>query len=103
MSLDLDGSLLLAGAGNMGYALLCGWRERGLHPATFIVQDPAPAPHIKHHLDQLGIAIRATASASARAPSVIVVAVKPQVMDEVFPPLAKLAGSNTVVLSVAAG
>jgi pyrroline-5-carboxylate reductase len=34
---------------------------------------------------------------------VIVVAVKPQVIDEVFPPLAKLAGKNTVVLSIAAG
>ena len=31
------------------------------------------------------------------------VAVKPQVMDEVFPPLGRLARKNTVVLSVAAG
>jgi pyrroline-5-carboxylate reductase len=34
---------------------------------------------------------------------VIVVAVKPQVIDEVLPPLGRLARQNTVVLSVAAG
>ncbi len=34
---------------------------------------------------------------------VIVVAVKPQAMDEVFPPLAKIAGPETVVMSIAAG
>ena len=33
----------------------------------------------------------------------VVVAVKPQVMDEVFPPLAQLARQSTIVLSVAAG
>ena len=33
----------------------------------------------------------------------ILVAVKPQEMDKVFPPLAKLAGPRTVVLSIAAG
>src|SRR5690606_8645985 len=36
-------------------------------------------------------------------PSVLLMAVKPQVMDEVFPPLARLAGPETVVLSIAAG
>ena len=30
-------------------------------------------------------------------------AVKPQIMDEVFPPLARIAGPDTVVLSIAAG
>ena len=33
----------------------------------------------------------------------ILVAVKPQVMDEVFPPLAPARGQETVVLSIAAG
>ena len=46
---------------------------------------------------------RATVASLPEAPAVIVVAVKPQVMDEVFPPLARLAGKGTVVLSIAAG
>jgi pyrroline-5-carboxylate reductase len=37
------------------------------------------------------------------APAVIVLAVKPQAMDEVLPSVAPLAGANTVVLSIAAG
>lgn len=103
MTIQLDGPLLLAGAGNMGFALLSGWLEQGLDPARVIVQDPAPAPHIKERLDQRGIAVRAEVDALSEAPAVILVAVKPQVMDQVFPRLARLARESTVVLSVAAG
>jgi pyrroline-5-carboxylate reductase len=37
------------------------------------------------------------------APAVLLMAVKPQMMDAVFPPLGKLAGPRTLVLSIAAG
>jgi pyrroline-5-carboxylate reductase len=103
MPIRLDGPLLLAGAGNMGFALLSGWLERGLDPAGVIVQDPSPPPRIKQTLDAHGIQVHAEVRALPEPPAVILVAVKPQVMDEVFPPLGKLAGKNTVVLSVAAG
>lgn len=103
MSIQLDGPLLLAGAGNMGFALLSGWLDRGLSPASVIVQDPSPPPRIKQTLDTHGIQVHAEVRAMPKSPAVILVAVKPQVMDEVFPPLGKLAGRNTVVLSVAAG
>ena len=33
MALKIDGTLLLAGAGNMGSAMLAGWLEQGLPPA----------------------------------------------------------------------
>ena len=87
----------------MGFALLSGWLERGLDPARVIVQDPAPPPRIKQTLDGHGIEVRAEVRSLSEPPAVIVVAVKPQVMDQVFPPLGQLAGKNTVVLSVAAG
>jgi pyrroline-5-carboxylate reductase len=103
MTLKLDGPLLLAGAGNMGSALLSGWLERGLDPASIIVQDPAPPARVKQQLDANGIKVRAEVRSLPEPPAVIVVAVKPQVIDEVFPPLAQLARSKTVVLSVAAG
>ena len=85
MTLKIDGTLLLAGAGNMGAALLAGWLERGLDPAHILVQDPAPPPRAKELLDRHGIAAQATVDALPEPPAVIVVAVKPQVMDEVFP------------------
>ena len=103
MALNIDGKLLLAGAGNMGSAMLAGWLEQGLAPAQIIVQDPAPPPRAKELLAKHGIKAQATLASLPEAPAVIIVAVKPQVMDEVFPPLGKLAGKNTVVVSIAAG
>jgi pyrroline-5-carboxylate reductase len=103
MALTIDGPLLLAGAGNMGYALLSGWLEGGLDPARIVVQEPAPQPHIRQVLEARGIALHAEVAALAEPPAVLLVAVKPQVMDEVLPPLAKLVGRGTVVVSIAAG
>lgn len=101
--LKLDGPLVLAGAGNMGFALLAGWLERGLDPARIVVQDPAPSSRIKERLDWHGIEVRPEIRFLREPPAVILVAVKPQVMDEVFPALAQLARQKTVVVSVAAG
>jgi pyrroline-5-carboxylate reductase len=103
MTLQIDGTLLLAGAGNMGSAMLAGWLQEGLAPAQIIVQDPAPPPRATELLARRGLTAQAAISSLPDPPAVIVVAVKPQVMDEVFPGLAKLAGKSTVVLSIAAG
>ena len=103
MTLKIDGTLLLAGAGNMGSAMLAGWLEQGLSPGQIIVQDPSPPPAAKALLAKHGIAAQPTVGTLPAPPAVIVAAVKPQVMDEVFPPLARLAGKGTVVLSIAAG
>jgi pyrroline-5-carboxylate reductase len=103
MTLHLDGPLLLAGAGNMGYALLSGWLAGGLDPARIVVQDPAPQPRVKAELDARGIQVRAEVTALPEPPEVLLLAVKPQVMDEVLRQLARLVSRNTVVISIAAG
>lgn len=103
MALKLDGDLILAGAGNMGGAMLAGWLERGLDPKRIVVQDPAPPPPIAALLKKHGIASHASLGDRKEAPSVLLMAVKPQIMEDVFPPLAKIAGPDTVVLSIAAG
>ena len=103
MALKLDGDLILAGAGNMGGAMLAGWLEQGLDPKRILVQDPAPPPRIAELLARHGIESRASVAPRAAPPAVLLMAVKPQIMDEVFPALAKLAGPETVVLSIAAG
>jgi pyrroline-5-carboxylate reductase len=103
MSLKFDGSVVLAGAGKMGGALLAGWLERGLDPAGVIIQEPnlsGPALELaKAH----GIKSVASLGPMSPPPAVIVVAVKPQTMEEVFPALAKITGPGTVVVSIAAG
>jgi pyrroline-5-carboxylate reductase len=68
-----------------------------------IVQDPAPPVEIAQFLKSNGIRTETTVAMLDAPPSLILAAVKPQVMDQVFAPLAKLAGPKTLVLSIAAG
>lgn len=101
----INGTLVLAGAGKMGGAMLTGWLAGGLPPSGVFVQDPGPPPEMAALLSDHGIrsAPALTATDLPAPPAVIVVAVKPQVMDDVFPSLATLAGPDTLVLSIAAG
>jgi pyrroline-5-carboxylate reductase len=103
MSLTLNGPVLLAGAGKMGAALLQGWLARGLAASSIIIQDPALTAETAELARRHGIRTEVSLASLQHAPSVIVAAVKPQAMDQVFPPLAKLVGPQTVVLSIAAG
>lgn len=101
--MKLEGPLVLAGAGKMGGALLAGWLGQGLSPADVLVQDPSPPDEVKALLVRHGIRFGAGVGPLASPPAVIVMAVKPQAMDQVFPPLAGLAGPKTLLLSIAAG
>jgi pyrroline-5-carboxylate reductase len=102
-SFALNGPVLLAGAGKMGVALLSGWLDRGLEARDIIVQEPQPKGEVEDLVRKHGLKIVAEVGTLATPPSVIVVAIKPQVADAVFPPLARLAGPATVVMSIAAG
>jgi pyrroline-5-carboxylate reductase len=103
MSLTLQGPLLLAGAGRMGGAILARLLEGGLDPMHVIVQDPEPASDIADLLADRGIDVLPFIDELSSPPAVILLAVKPQVADAVLPPLGKLAGPETLVLSIAAG
>lgn len=103
MSLKLNGSVVLAGAGKMGAAMLAGWLERGLDPASVIVQEPRLSGDALKLVATYGIKSVPGVEPQPVPPAVIVVAVKPQVMDEVFTGLAKIVGPDTVVMSIAAG
>ncbi|HSB59826.1 MAG TPA: pyrroline-5-carboxylate reductase, partial [Methyloceanibacter sp.] len=102
MTVTLAGPLLLVGAGKMGGALLAGWLRQGLDPALVYVQDPTPAPEVAALMASHGIRVRHQAKLPA-PPSVMVIAVKPQIIDEVLPALGSSVGPSTVVLSIAAG
>jgi pyrroline-5-carboxylate reductase len=86
----------------MGGALLKGWLARGIAPERIFIQEPSPPPDIAELIRSAGI-VEGTPPAMPSAPAVIVLAVKPQVMDSVLPGIAPLAGADTVVLSIAAG
>jgi pyrroline-5-carboxylate reductase len=103
MTFTVQGPLLLAGAGKMGGAILAGLLARGLDPRAVIVQDPEPARPVANLLADNGIDVLPFIDELTQPPGVILIAVKPQVMDEVLPPLATLAGPDTLVVSIAAG
>ncbi len=103
MSLSFDGPVLLAGAGKMGAAMLSGWLARGLDPKSVFVQEPSLSGEAAALVTRYGLRSEAEFKSLAAVPAVIVVAVKPQVMDRVFPSLAKLAGPKTLIVSIAAG
>jgi len=89
----------LVGSGKMGGALLTGWVQRGVPPHQITVIDPGtPA---------LPSGLRAVAEPPGPngivPPDVIVLAVKPQMMDQVLPAYRAFGGGSTVFLSVAAG
>lgn len=102
MTLRLAGPLLLVGAGKMGGALLEGWLRQGLDPASIFIQDPAPPPEVASLAARHGIAA-GTAPDLPSAPSVIVLAVKPDLAQKLLPEIEPMIGENSVVLSIAAG
>jgi pyrroline-5-carboxylate reductase len=90
--------LLLVGAGKMGGALLQGWLDYGLDAARITVLDPDPSPQIA------ALAARGVTFATpAGPPSVLVLAVKPQMLDGVAARLVPLASPTTLVISILAG
>ena len=102
MSIALEGTLVLVGAGKMGGAMLEGWLASGAEPAKIVALDPHASDDMKALLTRHGVRLNPEIS-SIRDPQVLLIAVKPQVMEEVLPPIAGLGAARPLILSVAAG
>ncbi|MEO1206290.1 MAG: pyrroline-5-carboxylate reductase [Pseudomonadota bacterium] len=94
---------ILVGAGKMGGAMLSGLLAQGLKPEQVRVQDPAPPQQILSQLQTHRISPEAGPLKLATAPAVVMLAVKPQIMEAVLPTIASIIGPDTLVISVAAG
>lgn len=96
--------VVLAGCGNMGFAMLAGWIDGGvLKPSDVYVVEPNDT--LREKAQSIGVHTVNNASAlpSKLAPSLVVIAVKPQVMNSVLPAYAAMASNGAAFLSVAAG
>ncbi|MBL6933274.1 MAG: pyrroline-5-carboxylate reductase [Rhodospirillales bacterium] len=96
--------LLLAGCGKMGGAMLAGWLDKGIEPANVTVVEPNPdtAEALRLQYGVTTVASPEDLDFNAK-PTVIIFAVKPQVMDDVAPAYARFKGEGVVFLSIAAG
>jgi pyrroline-5-carboxylate reductase len=93
-------TLALAGAGKMGAAMLQGWLDRGLPADSVVVMEPSPSPELLYLQSERGFALN---SAERKAPDLLVLAVKPQMLLAAAPSLQSLGGPDTLVVSVIAG
>ena len=96
--------LVLAGCGNMGYAMLSGWlKSAKLEPsAVFVVE---PNAELRSRAEHLGCPAAADAQGipADAVPDLVVIAVKPQVIREVTAHYKRFGDGRTTFVSVAAG
>ena len=88
--------LVVLGCGKMGSALLSGWLSQGLDPRAVWILDPKPSEwlvsqeiHLNENLPE--------------NPAIVIIAVKPQMMETALPELQKFGSGTTLFISVAAG
>jgi pyrroline-5-carboxylate reductase len=108
MSVTTDSSLaqitdtiVLAGAGKMGGAMLIGWLAGGLDAKRVAVIEPHPSDEINALLTK-GVRLNPSAK-DIGAVATLVVALKPQMFREAGPMLESFVGSSTLVVSIMAG
>lgn len=86
----------------MGGAMLRAWISGGMSAENISVIDISPSEAMATFLKENGIK-HATSAEGLTPPDVLLLAVKPQMMETVLPTLTSLVGDKTVAVSVAAG
>lgn len=102
MSDTLPKSLVLIGAGKMGGAMLEGWLRIGLKGDAIALLDPHIGPDMSALAATHGIAVNPAAEKIAGA-EVVVLATKPQVLDDAAASVQAVVGPQTLVISILAG
>ena len=96
---NITGTIVLAGAGKMGGAMLTGWLAGGLDASRVAVVEPSPSDEIKA-LAARGVRLNPKEKTAAEA---LVMAVKPQSFRKAGPMLKPFIGASTLVVSIMAG
>jgi pyrroline-5-carboxylate reductase len=95
--------VILAGCGNMGFAMLSGWLDSGrLEPGEVAIVEPNEA--LRRRAAEKGVAAGADVSPFLDArPRLVVIAVKPQVIRDVTAGYKPFTAHGATFLSIAAG
>jgi len=95
-TLQLPQPTWFIGCGNMGGAILDGWRTGGLDLGHVTVIRPSGTP-------VEGVRTVTSAADAGAPPKLVVLAMKPQKLDEVAPDLRRFLSAKTVIVSLLAG
>lgn len=98
---NFTGSLVLAGAGKMGGAMLSGWLDGGLDAKRVTIIEPYPSDDTRGFVAR-GVHLNPEIKSIGTA-NVLVLAVKPQMFRDAGPQLKPLVGASTLVVSIMAG
>ncbi len=98
----MNKSILLVGCGNMGFAMLRGWPS-SIDNSNVTVVEPNDELRARAGKEEVNVFASADEIPATLQPDLIVLAVKPQVMDSVVPAYKAWANGHTAFLSVAAG
>ena len=90
------------GAGNMGQAMIRGLVEKSVYPQNISVFDP-DKKKLAETRKEANIKISKSARQCASLSDVLILAVKPQVLQQVIEDIASAVDPQTLVISVAAG
>lgn len=97
---NFQGTLVLAGAGKMGGAMLSGWLAQGLDAGHVTVIEPHPSDETRSFAAR-GVTLNPETK-DIRA-DILVIAVKPQMFRDAGPQLKSLVNPSTLVVSIMAG
>jgi pyrroline-5-carboxylate reductase len=95
--LGIEGPVWLVGAGNMGGAMLRRWLLAGLDPAQVTVIRRSGEPIAP------GVTVLTAPPPDGPCPALLMLAVKPQMLDTVAPLIAPALGTETLLVSILAG
>ncbi|WP_245195763.1 pyrroline-5-carboxylate reductase [Aureimonas populi] len=84
----------------MGAAMAGGWLAAGLAPGRLVVVDPRAGAALRPVLDAGAVHLEAPGGEAA---DIVVLAVKPQVLDAALPALLPVLKESTLLISIAAG
>ena len=98
---QISGTIVLAGAGKMGGAMLSGWLGQGLGARHVAVIEPQPSEDIRA-LAAKGVRVNAQPRDCGPV-AAFVVALKPQDFREAGPTLTPFVDASTLVVSIMAG
>ncbi|MDQ2104353.1 pyrroline-5-carboxylate reductase [Azospirillum isscasi] len=94
------GAILLLGAGRMGGAMLRGWLAQAVPASAVSVADPTPSPELAELAARTGVRLNPADGAPV---DVLVVAVKPQMVESAAAGVQAMLTPHTLVLSIMAG